>query len=373
MLGAVRRAGPRSTRPAFSLLLRGAAPRPLRSRSRPRVVARLAARARAEHVAVSRADAALRRRDAGDARRGVHAARPRALARRVDRPRPPLRQGRIAQSDELVQGARPVGGDHAREVHRRDDDRAADRRQCGQRRRRVLRRRGAGVRSLHPERREAAVHRRVPPLRRSRHAGRRPHHRRRTHGRRTRRTARLVRRVDVEGAVPHRGKKTMGYEIAEQMDWTLPDWIVYPTGGGTGMVGMWKAFDEMERIGWLPPGRRPKMVSVQAEHCAPIVRAFDQGTEKAQPWEGATTIADGLRVPRAIGDFLILRAVRESGGTAVAVPDSKMVRGMLAIGKHAGVSAAPEGGAAFIAIERLAANGTIKPHESVVLFNTGGA
>jgi threonine synthase len=169
------------------------------------------------------------------------------------------------------------------------------------------------------------------------------------------------------------GKKTMAYEIAEQMDWRWPDWIVYPTGGGTGMVGMWKAFDEIERIGWVPSGRRPRMVSVQAEHCAPIVRAFQQGAEKAQPWEGASTLADGLRVPRAIGDFLILRAVRESGGTALAVSDESMVDAMLAIGKHEGVSAAPEGGAALVAIERLVADGSIKPHESVVLFNTGGA
>ena len=169
------------------------------------------------------------------------------------------------------------------------------------------------------------------------------------------------------------GKKTMGYELAEQMDWTLPDWIVYPTGGGTGMVGMWKAFDEIERIGWVKPSKRPKMVSVQAEHCAPIVRAFERGTEKADPWEGASTIADGLRVPRAIGDFLILRAVRESGGTALSVDDADMVGGMLAIGKHQGISAAPEGGAAWVAISRLVAIGTIKPHESVVLFNTGGA
>ena len=169
------------------------------------------------------------------------------------------------------------------------------------------------------------------------------------------------------------GKKTMAYELAEQMDWRWPDWIIYPTGGGTGMVGMWKAFDEIERIGWVKPQRRPRMVSAQAEGCAPIVRAFQQGTEKAQPWEGATTIADGLRVPRAIGDFLILRAVRESGGTALAVPDAPMVDGMLAIGRHQGVSAAPEGGAAFVAIQRLAANGSIKPTDSVVLFNTGGA
>jgi threonine synthase len=169
------------------------------------------------------------------------------------------------------------------------------------------------------------------------------------------------------------GKKTMAYELAEQMDWAWPDWIIYPTGGGTGMVGMWKAFEEIERIGWVKPGRRPRMVSVQAANCAPIVRAFEKGTEKADPWEGASTIADGLRVPRAIGDFLILRAVRESGGTALAVEDAAMVEGMLAIGKHQGVSAAPEGGAAWVAIQRLVAAGTIKPHESVVLFNTGGA
>ncbi len=169
------------------------------------------------------------------------------------------------------------------------------------------------------------------------------------------------------------GKKTMAYELAEQLDWRWPDWIVYPTGGGTGMVGMWKAFDELERIGWVAPQRRPRMVSVQAEHCAPIVRAFHAGAERAEPWEGASTIADGLRVPRAIGDFLILRAVRESGGTAVAVPDRSMIDGMLAIGKHEGVSAAPEGGAAFIAIQQLVAAGTIRSRESVVLFNTGGA
>jgi threonine synthase len=169
------------------------------------------------------------------------------------------------------------------------------------------------------------------------------------------------------------GKKTMAYELAEQMNWEWPDWIIYPTGGGTGMVGMWKAFDEIERIGWVTTTRRPKMVSVQAEHCAPIVRAFQQGTEKAQVWEHASTIADGLRVPRAIGDFLILRAVRQSGGTALTVTDREMVEGMLAIGRHAGVSAAPEGGAALVAVEKLVADGSIKPQDSVVLFNTGGA
>jgi threonine synthase len=169
------------------------------------------------------------------------------------------------------------------------------------------------------------------------------------------------------------GKKTMGYELAEQLDWTLPDWIVYPTGGGTGLVGMWKAFAELEAIGWIEPGRRPKMVSVQAEGCAPIVRAFEQGTPKAAPWEDARTAADGLRVPRAIGDFLILQAVRDSGGTALAVSDGQMVEDMIAIGSLEGVSAAPEGGAALRAIRRLVADRRIGRNETVVLFNTGGA
>jgi threonine synthase len=169
------------------------------------------------------------------------------------------------------------------------------------------------------------------------------------------------------------GKKTMAYELAEQLDWRYPDWIIYPTGGGTGMVGMWKAFEELEAIGWIAPQRRPRMVTVQADGCAPIVRAFEQGLEKAPMWEQAATIADGLRVPRAIGDFLILRAIRESGGTAVSVPDSAMVTGMMAMGAAEGVSAAPEGGASVAALERLLSQGTIRPDESVVLFNTGGA
>ncbi|MBS1816747.1 MAG: threonine synthase [Acidobacteria bacterium] len=169
------------------------------------------------------------------------------------------------------------------------------------------------------------------------------------------------------------GKKTMAYELAEQMGWRYPDWILYPTGGGTGMVGMWKAFEEMEAIGWVAPQQRPRMVSVQADGCAPIVRAFDQGLEKAPMWEHAATVADGLRVPRAIGDFLILRAVRESGGTALSVPDTEMIDGMIRIGSAEGVSAAPEGGAALAALERLLTRGIIQRHESVVLFNTGGA
>jgi threonine synthase len=169
------------------------------------------------------------------------------------------------------------------------------------------------------------------------------------------------------------GKKTMAYELAEQMDWQWPDWIVYPTGGGTGMVGMWKAFDELEEIGWMPRGRRPRMVSVQAEGCAPIVRASQSGAERAAPWDQASTLADGLRVPRAIGDFLILRAIRDSAGTAVAVSDAEMIDGMMQLGRTEGISAAPEGGATVAAVRRLVADRTIASSESVVLFNTGGA
>jgi threonine synthase len=169
------------------------------------------------------------------------------------------------------------------------------------------------------------------------------------------------------------GKKTMGYELAEQLDWTLPDWIIYPTGGGTGLVGMWKAFEEMEAIGWLSTSKRPKMVSVQPEGCPPIIRAFERGADKAGTWENAFTLADGLRVPRAIADFLILRTIRESNGTAVAVSDREMVDDMRVLGRDEGISAAPEGAASLSAVRKLVAAGTIKPHETVVLFNTGGA
>jgi threonine synthase len=169
------------------------------------------------------------------------------------------------------------------------------------------------------------------------------------------------------------GKKTMGYEVAEQLGWTLPDWILYPTGGGTGMVGMWKAFDELSTLGWIDPQRRPHMVTVQAAGCAPIIRAFEEGAEKSRMWEHAATIADGLRVPKAIGDFLVLRAVRESVGAAVAVGDADMVTGMRDVGRLEGISAAPEGGAAVHALRVLVAAGRIKPHETVVVFNTGGA
>jgi threonine synthase len=169
------------------------------------------------------------------------------------------------------------------------------------------------------------------------------------------------------------GKKTMGYEVAEQLNWTLPDWIIYPTGGGTGMVGMWKAFAEMSALGWIDPVKRPHMVTVQAANCAPIIRAFNEGAEKATEWQNASTIADGLRVPKAIGDFLVLRAVRESHGAALAIDDKDMVTGMKDLGRYEGISAAPEGGAALHALRLLVAQGRIKSSDTVVVYNTGGA
>ncbi len=168
------------------------------------------------------------------------------------------------------------------------------------------------------------------------------------------------------------GKKTMGYEIAEQLDWSWPDWIIYPTGGGTGIVGIWKACEELERLGWVT-GPRPRLVSVQAEGCAPMVRAFEQGAETAEPWVGATTVADGLRVPAAVGDILVLRALRESGGGALAVSDADMVQDMRLLGSREGIGAAPEGGATLAALRRLVADGTIGSDDRVVLLNTGGA
>jgi threonine synthase len=166
------------------------------------------------------------------------------------------------------------------------------------------------------------------------------------------------------------GKKTMGYEVAEQLNWELPDVIIYPTGGGTGMVGMWKAFAEMEALGWIG-SKRPRMVTVQSTGCAPMVRAFEQGTEFAEPWEGAKTVADGLRVPAAVGDFLILRALRESNGTAVAVSDDDLMAGANQIGRTEGLFVAPEGGATLAAFVQLRDQGWIKDDETVLLFNTG--
>ncbi|MGD1010264.1 MAG: threonine synthase [Candidatus Aminicenantales bacterium] len=166
------------------------------------------------------------------------------------------------------------------------------------------------------------------------------------------------------------GKKTMGYELAEQMGWALPDVIIYPTGGGTGLVGMWKAFGEMERLGWIGP-KRPRMVTVQSDGCAPMVKAFREGKEFAEPWPNARTIADGMRVPAAVGDFLILRALRESRGTAVAVSDGEIIKATYLMGKTQGIWAAPEGGATLAAFQELRQEGWIEAGETVVLFNTG--
>src|SRR6266478_4120654 len=191
--------------------------------------------------------------------------------------------------------------------------------------------------------------------------------------------AEVGRRKEAEGwfdvstlKEPYRieGKKTMGYELAEQFDWQLPDVILYPTGGGTGLIGMWKAFDEMERMGWIDR-KRPRMVTVQAEGCAPIVRAFEEGKRFADEFPNASTTASGLRVPKAIGDFLILDALRESGGTAVAVTDGELIAATREIGAAEGVFCAPEGAACLPALRRLIDRGEVKASERVVLFNTG--
>ncbi|MCS7178340.1 MAG: threonine synthase [Anaerolineae bacterium] len=166
------------------------------------------------------------------------------------------------------------------------------------------------------------------------------------------------------------GKKTMGYELARQMRWELPDVILYPTGGGTGLVGMWKAFEEMAQLGWIGE-RRPRMVAVQSTGCAPIVRAFHAGDEFAAPWDGAQTVAAGLRVPAAVGDFLILRTLRASGGTAIAVPDEALLEAQQWMGRKEGIFACPEGGATLAALKVLRDQGWIDPEERVVLFNTG--
>jgi threonine synthase len=166
------------------------------------------------------------------------------------------------------------------------------------------------------------------------------------------------------------GKKTMGYELVEQLGGRLPDAIVYPTGGGTGLIGMWKAFDEMEYLGWIG-AERPRMFTVQAAGCAPVVRAWELGAEAAEPWENASTYAAGLRVPSAIGDFLMLRALRASGGGAVAVHDSAMATWVDRLGADTGIFVAPEGAAAAAAMPLLLERGLISPDDEVVLFNTG--
>ncbi len=164
------------------------------------------------------------------------------------------------------------------------------------------------------------------------------------------------------------GKKTMGLELAEQLGWELPDVIFYPTGGGTGLIGMWKAFAELEAIGWIGP-KRPKMVAVQASGCAPIVKAFEAGEEHAEPWPDAHTVAPGIRVPVAVGDFLILRAVRESGGFAIAVTDEAILAARDEVAGREGLLLCPEGAATYAAYEQALADGRIAPSERAVLFN----
>lgn len=166
------------------------------------------------------------------------------------------------------------------------------------------------------------------------------------------------------------GKKTMGVELAFQLGWTLPDAIFYPTGGGTGLIGMWKAFDEMERVGWIGP-ERPKMFAVQAEGCAPIVKAFESGEEHAPEWLDAHTVAAGIRVPKAIGDFLILRAVRESGGAAIAVSDARIEAARDVCAHQDGLLLCPEGAATLAAAEQALADGQIEADARVMLFNCG--
>lgn len=166
------------------------------------------------------------------------------------------------------------------------------------------------------------------------------------------------------------GKKTMAYELAEQMNWELPDVIFYPTGGGTGLIGMWKAFDEMEEMGWIGE-ERPRMIAVQSEGCSPIVDAFHQDLKHGAEVENAQTVASGLRVPKAIGDFIMLDILRKSGGTAVAVSDAELVMDAEEIGANEGIFAAPEGGALLAALKKLFTSGEVKRDERIVLFNTG--
>ena len=166
------------------------------------------------------------------------------------------------------------------------------------------------------------------------------------------------------------GKKTLGYEIAEQGGWTLPDAIIYPVGGGTGLVGMWRAFRELRELGWID-GAMPRLIAAQPEGCAPVVRAFEAGATVVAPWENARTAALGLRVPSPFADALILRSICESGGTAVAVSEEDLLDGMLDLASHEGCFACPEGGATVAALRRLRASGELKAKERVVIYNTG--
>ena len=167
------------------------------------------------------------------------------------------------------------------------------------------------------------------------------------------------------------GKKTMGYELVEQLGWEYPDAVFYPTGGGVGLIGMWKAFEEMEELGWVRPGRRPKMIAVQSSGCAPVVRAYDDGAKVSTMWKDAETFASGLRVPKPYGDAIILDIVRASDGLAIAVSDEEILASILDWARNEGVFLSPEGASVTAAYDKLLANGNLKASDRVVLFNTG--
>jgi threonine synthase len=168
------------------------------------------------------------------------------------------------------------------------------------------------------------------------------------------------------------GKKTMGYELVEQLGWGYPDAVFYPTGGGVGLIGMWKAFQELEELGWVQPGRRPRMIAVQSSGCAPVVRAFERGANVSEAWQNAATFAAGLRVPKPYGDWLILDIVRASGGVALAVSDDQILASLADWARHEGVFLSPEGAAATAAYDHLLATGFLTSSDRVVIFNTGG-
>ena len=167
------------------------------------------------------------------------------------------------------------------------------------------------------------------------------------------------------------GKKTMGYELVEQLGWEYPDAVFYPTGGGVGLIGMWKAFEELEQLGWVKPGKRPRMIAVQASGCAPVTRAFDAGADASQMWQNAHTFASGLRVPKPYGDSIMLEILRVSGGIALSVTDEEILASILDWARNEGVFLSPEGAAATAAYDQLLANGFLRPEDKVVLFNTG--
>lgn len=167
------------------------------------------------------------------------------------------------------------------------------------------------------------------------------------------------------------GKKTMGYELVEQLGWEYPDAVFYPTGGGVGLIGMWKAFGELEELGWVRPGKRPRMIAVQSSGCAPVARAFDSGAETSEVWENASTFASGLRVPKPYGDSIMLEILRESGGVAVAIPDEQILTSLKDWAREEGIFLSPEGAAATAAYDHLLTTGSLKPADRVVLFNTG--